>query len=271
MIYDMVIAVPVGIAAPGTPVVNYLDWGIDSILNQKTNYKFKLVFGADNNISDEAKRILEKHGVDVQWYEPYTFMRKGSIWRKIYDQWQRYDTKYVAFSHYDDMWHPEKIEHHLNAMEKEQLEMSWSYVRVIDENNTEITGTVGTHKTLNRNTLVSGTPYAFCHASVFNKQALFSTGILDYIDLSAANYETVQYIFSHKLNGRVIPDTFYYHRMHRDSITSQWGQEQDYMTKQREVANYSLKEVLEDRDKQNLGAVISEIEQYLASKEGVLS
>lgn len=270
--YDIVIAIPVGVGSPGTPIVEYLDHCIESIQNQKTNYTYKIVFGADNNISDEAKAVLEKRGVDVQWYEPYTFMRKGSIWRKIYDQWQKYDSKYVAFSHYDDVWHDNKIQAQLEVMERENLEVSWSSVRIIDGENNLIASSVPTHETLNRNTLrMGGAPYAFCHATFFNKSALFSTGILDLIDLSAANYETLQYFYSHKLNGHLVPNTFYYHRMHGDSITSQFGQELEYMTKQREEAKYSLQEVLDDRDRQNLSVIVGEIDAYLASKEEVNS
>ena len=114
---DLTIVIPIGVSSPGTPVVPYLKWCVESLKNQQTNYSYKVVFAADNNLPSEAAHILAESGFDVSLYEPYYFMRRGGIWKKIYTEWEKYDSKYIAFSHYDDMWSLDKIQNQISFME----------------------------------------------------------------------------------------------------------------------------------------------------------
>ena len=46
---DLIIAIPVGVSSPGTPVIPYLKECLQSLKNQKTSYKYKVVIASDNN------------------------------------------------------------------------------------------------------------------------------------------------------------------------------------------------------------------------------
>lgn len=261
---DLVIAVPVGVSSPGTPVVSYLNNCLRALKNQKTTYNYKVVVAADNNISQEAIDCILESKFDIQLYEPYYFMRRGGIWKKIYDQWSNFETKYIAWSHYDDMWGDNKIHSQISLMEKNNLEVSWSNVQIINKDNVIVSPNVIHHQTLNKETLRTGKPYAFCHATIFKKAALYETGILDKIEKGSAIYEDIQYIYSHKLKGMKDNNSTFYHRQHQDSVSNNFNTEKEYMTEQRIIANYSLEQVLKDAEDLNMHNVVEEIKKLLS-------
>ena len=62
---DIVIVIPLGISSPGTPVLQYLKWCIESLQNQKTSYKYKIIIASDDNIPDETKEYLKSINCDA--------------------------------------------------------------------------------------------------------------------------------------------------------------------------------------------------------------
>jgi hypothetical protein len=259
---DLTIVIPIGVSSPGTPVVPYLKWCVESLKNQQTNYSYKVVFAADNNLPSEAARVLAESGFDVSLYEPYYFMRRGGIWKKIYTEWEKYESKYIAFSHYDDMWSLDKIQNQISFMESNQLELSWSKVQVINETNSIVSPDVCKHSTLSKNTIRTGS-YAFCHSSMMKKEAWFNSGIVDKVEKGSAIYEQLQFIYSHKLKGAKDESSIFYHRTHSNSVSSQFTTEKDFMVEQRKIADYSIQQVWQDAEKLNVNSIIEEIEKTL--------
>jgi len=260
---DLVIAIPVGVSSPGTPVIPYLKACLNSLKNQKTSYKYKVVIASDNNVSTEAMDCMLESGFDMQLYEPYYFMRRGGIWKKIYDQWSNFETKYVAFCHYDDMWSENKIQSQLDLMEQNSLELSWSRVQAINDKSQIISDDLAGYQNLNKDSLKNGGSYAFSHSSIIKKQSLFDTGILNKIEKAAAIYEGLQFVYSHKLKGTKDNNCTFYHRVHGDSVSNQFHTETEFMKEQRIIADYSVQQVMKDADEVYIDEIKNEIEKYL--------
>lgn len=258
MIYDLCIVVPIGVSSPGTPLKKYLQFCVDSLRNQKTNYTYKVVFAADNNVDREIKDIINESGFDVQWFEPYYFMRKGGIWKKIYTIWEKENAKYIAFCHYDDLWSDNKIQSQIQLMEKEELEISWSKVIVVDSENRFCSNDVCSIQNFTKDTIYNSS-YAFCHSSIMKKDNFFKCGILDKVEKASAIYEKLQYIYCHKLKGKKDENSIFFHRVHQDSVTQNFNSEKDYMIQQRKVANYSLQDVIDDANSISITNIINEI------------
>lgn len=255
---DLLIVIPVGVSSPGTPIKKYLEYCIDSLKNQKTKFKYKVIFAADNNVSDEIKNIIFHSGFEVKWFEPFYFMRRGGIWKKIYSVWAAEDVEYVSFCHYDDLWSDNKVESQLNNLINNQHEISWCKVCIVDTNNNIISGDACSLNKLDKNSIY-GSSYAFCHSSIIKKQSLFESGILDKIENSSPVYEKLQFIYSHKLKGKKDDNCAFFHRVHNDSVTNNFNTEKDYMIEQRKIANYSIEEVIKDANNINFKKIIDEI------------
>ncbi|MFM1840065.1 MAG: hypothetical protein RIR47_114 [Bacteroidota bacterium] len=255
---DLCIVVPLGVSSPNTPIKKYLLDCINSLKNQKTKFSYDVIFACDDNVSDEIKEILLNSGFKIRWFEPYYFMRKGGIWKKIHTVWQSENSKYISFCHYDDMWSENKVESQIQFMIDNNLEMCWSKVQVINENNQICSNDICNLEVFNSRTIHSSS-YAFCHSSIMQKDLFLSSGILDYVDIGSALYERLQFIFSHKLNGKKDNNSCFFHRVHTDSVTNNFNSEKSYMTEQRKEANYSLQEVLEDANKIPLDKIIKSI------------
>lgn len=259
---DLVVVIPIGISSPGTPVVKFLNWCIESLQKQQTSFSYRVVFAADKNLPDDVFSILNNTGFEISLYEPYYFMRRGGIWKKIYTEWQNYDSKYVAFCHYDDLWGDNKIQNQLSFMETNSLELSWSKVQVINDNNMIVSPDVSGYSLLTKDTLRGGS-YAFSHSSILKKESWFNSGIVDKIERATAVYEHLQFLYSHKLKGKKDESSIFYHRSHGDSVSNQFNSEKEFMKEQRKIANYSLEEVLKDADAINPEQILKEIENSL--------
>lgn len=262
MKYDLIITVPLGVSIPGTPVKKFLEKSLDSLLGQKTNFKFKIIIAADTNIPEEIKKTIENRNIEICWYEPYYYFRKGGIWKKIYDQWEKFDTKYVAFCHYDDVWSNDKIQNQISFMEENKLELSWSKVIVIDKNDDYLSEDLSIWE-LNKNTIFSNS-YAFCHSSIITKEAIKKIDILSHKEKWSANYEKLFFVYCHKLRQKKCNNTIFFHRNHDNSITNTFNNESENIIKnQRNITNYSLKETIEDAHSIDIQNIIKKIlEEY---------
>lgn len=258
---DLTIVIPLGVSTPGTPVSKYLKWCIESFKNQKTKYNFDVIFACDDNVSDEVKHILTESGYTVSWYDEYYFFRKGSIWKKIFNEWMKADSNYVAFCHYDDVWSDNKIENQLDQMIKDDLDCTWSCVKIIDENNNilsgDVSGSIG--NCLTQQTIKLGGSYAFSHSTILNKHKFLNCGIENYIDISAAIYEQLHFIYCHKLKNFKNTDSVFYHRTHSNSISNTLNRESEYISNILKSVNHSLEEIQKDTNSIDIKSIIQGI------------
>jgi hypothetical protein len=248
------IVIPIGVGAPGTPVQAYLEESVNSILNQ-TSDDFILTVAADSNIPQRCKDFLAKNNVEVKWFEPFTYFRKGGIWKKIFDTWKDKDTKYLAFLHYDDLWDLEKLKIQVEKMEKEKLEASWSEAYIIDGSG-NMNPNDYSFQEITANTVGSRT-MAFAHSVIVSREAMMNSGILDHQDLWAANFEDVWALYVHKIkNAKKAPGAKIFWRNHSMNISNTVSETVDFVKEQRAQTSYSLEETLQDSSKISLQALV---------------
>ena len=73
--------------------------------------------------------------------------------KKIFLEWEKIDTKYIAFCHYDDIWSENKIQSQLDLMNENSLDLSWSSVKIINENNQIVSSDLASRTSLNEDTI----------------------------------------------------------------------------------------------------------------------
>ena len=259
---DLTIVVPLGVSSPGTPVLEFLNWSLNSLTKQETNFSYDIIVACDENVSEETKNILAEHKVVVKWYEPYYYMRRGGIWKKIHEQWELSNSKYIAFCHYDDVWEKNKIQSQLTLMENNSLDLSWSKVQAINNSNSIVSSDLCRYDTLDKNSIRGGS-YAFTHSSILKKDSFLACGISEKVEYATTIDEHLQFIYSHKLKGMKDPNTIFYHRIHENSVSNQFNVEKEYMTEQRKIVNYSLNQAQIDGDSLNIDSLIRDIESSL--------
>ena len=265
---DLTVVVPLGISSPGTPVIRFLEASIESLQKQQTNYKYEIIFACDDNVSVEVKNLLTSTGCTISWYEPYSFFRKGSIWRKITNEWNKVDSKYVSFCHYDDLWATDRVETQLTFMNSEKLDLTWTGVVVIDENN-KILGNPPCPEFLSRNTIIQGPAYAFSHSSIVSKHSFFNCGIMEHLDNNAPQYEYLFWLYSHKLKGKKNSnyDFRFIMREHSSSMTQWYNKitntnqlpENNEISELREIGEYSFEQIKKDYNSVDVSSIIKSI------------
>lgn len=245
------IVIPIGVAAPGTPVLSLLEKSIDSILNQ-TSKDFILTVASDTDVSDECKKLLEEKKLNVRWHEPGTFFRRGGIWKKITDAWQAVDSKYVAFLHYDDFWHEEKLSKQIELMEQWDLGCSWAETYVVDGADNLVSGDCAYWNSFSKETIGSRT-VAFAHSAIMRKEDFFNSGIMAHELRWAPCFEDLFTMYAHSTSGRKAVGAKFYWRDHSLNMSntlctwtqpnSQWREE---VLKQQAASSYSNSEVSDD-------------------------
>lgn len=236
------VVIPIGVSAPGTPVLSLLEKSISCIQNQTINVK--LTVASDTDVSEECKTLLKNMNVNVEWYEPGTFFRRGGIWKKITDNWSKVDSEYVAFLHYDDLWDISKAQLQIEAMEKMNIGCSWSETYVIDGNDTPITSDCARWWEFNKTTL-GGRTTAFAHSCIVRKDAFFNSGIMEHEQKWSACFEDIFALYMHSTKGTKVVGAKFFWRNHDMNMTNtlcQWTQPnsqwRDEVLRQQEQGSY---------------------------------
>jgi hypothetical protein len=213
------IVIPIGVSQPGTPVLELLEKSIESIQNQSSK-DFILTVASDNNVSDECKALLQAKNVEVKWFEPGSFFRRGGIWKKITDTWKTSDTKYLAFMHYDDIWDSKKLEVQIEIMEKENLNSSWSEVYVIDDTDSITSGDCSFFSEFSRET-VGRRSVAQAHSMIVERESFFSSGIMEFENMWSPVFEDLFMVFCNKQgNGKKVSGAKFYWRNHSMNMSN---------------------------------------------------
>jgi glycosyltransferase involved in cell wall biosynthesis len=257
------IVIPIGVSQPGTPVLDLLEKSIDSIQRQ-TSSNYVLTVAADSNVSDDCKKLLSEKGVNVKWFEPASFFRRGGIWKKISETWKSTDTKYLAFLHYDDMWHSQKLEIQVKEMEANKLAYSWSETYVIDKNTNVVSGDcsfVEKFDTTNIHVKTLG----LAHAMIVNREDFFSSGILEFEDKWSPVWENLFILHMQRSgNGKKAPGSKFFWRNHDMNMTNSIFVDpllKPVMDEQHIIGNYSRDEIDIDHEFMNrhMNSLINEI------------
>lgn len=251
------IVLPLGVGAEGTPVQKYLEQSVASILDQ-TDKNVLLTVAADKNIPERCVNFLVKNNIRIQWFEEYSYFRPGSIWKKIFDSWKTIDSNYVGFLHYDDLWDRNKLKIQVDLLEQNNLFGAWSEVYTIDENS-QITSSDLSFKSLSIDTV--GRKFcAFCHSTIVDKQALFSSGILNHENTWGGNFEKLLAVYLHKIKKvQKAEGAKFYWRNHTSNITHTLQENKEVTVTQRKVTGYTFSQTLVDIESTKLPDLIQEV------------
>lgn len=67
------IVIPIGVAAPGTPVQKYFEYGVNSLLAQEY---VDVWIAADENVPDRIKEFIIEKNLNVKWFTEFSYFRK---------------------------------------------------------------------------------------------------------------------------------------------------------------------------------------------------
>jgi hypothetical protein len=257
------IVIPIGVSQPGTPVLSLLEKSVGSILNQ-TSKEFILTVASDDNIPDTHKKFLEDAGVQVKWFPPASFFRRGGIWKKITETWKDSDTKYLSFLHYDDFWDIKKLELQVQAMEEKNLSTSWSEVYVIDGESRVVSGDCATFQHFTKEN-AGFTSTAWAHSVITRRDTFFESGIVEHQDRWSPLFEMLYKVYLHKQgNGEKVAGSRFFWRNHEMNMTNSIFVDpalKPIMEEQRVIGEYPSDNV--DRDynamREQMNQIINEI------------
>ena len=258
------VVIPIGVAAPGTPVQNFFEEGLNSLLQQ--TLPVDIWIAADENIPDRIKKVIEEHSLQVKWFPSHSFYRKGSIWKKIWETWKENDSEYVAFMHYDDLWHPQKAELQLNHINEKALNGSWTEVYYIDKNSRVISGDCSFIQEYSPHNMGMRTA-GFAHSCVVSRKELYASELEKCIEEGAGIFEDVWALYMGKI-GRIVktPGAKFFWRDHEMNLTSTAREHVDYVIEQRSECGYTLDETMNDAKK--LNPLLQEAYRVAISKLG---
>ena len=251
------VVIPIGVGAENTPIQQYLETSVNSILNQTCN-EIILTVAADSNIPQRCIDFLNKKKVEIKWFDSFTYFRHGGIWKKIADTWRDTNTNYIAFMHYDDIWDLNKAKIQIDLMEEQNLNGSFSEVYICD-NTDSIISKDQSFSDLSINTIGTRT-CAFAHSTIIARHALQESGIFQYENNWAANFEDLWALYIHKLktikkaNGAKM-----FWRTHDHSVSATFKEESEIIQYQRNITKYTLTDTLKDAYKIDLDDIKKEI------------
>jgi hypothetical protein len=239
------VVIPIGVASPGTPIPEYLINSIES-LKQQTFEDILITVAADENIPDNVKNILTEYGVNVEWFPPYSFFTKEGMWGKIFRCWEKYESEYVAFLHYDDIWEASKAQNQINFIEQNNLEGSWSAVYLIDDNNNIISGDSMRWTHFEKEYIKSFHPW-ICHATIINRNSILNSGILEYREKWTTVFENVFTAFLMKIkNVKKCDNAILCWRHHSEQMTHALGRDTSIDSNARLITQYDPEDCRQD-------------------------
>ena len=242
------IVMPIGVSQPGTPVLSLLEKSIDSILNQSFKH-YIFTVAADENVSTECKKLLEKKGVDVMWFPTASFFRRGGIWKKITEAWKTTSTKYLAFIHYDDLWDSSKLKKQLMFMESESLNSSWSELYLIDDNHNVNPNDYARFEQFDVDNVGLRTP-AMAHSMIVKRTSFFDSGIMEFENTWSPVWEDLFVLYMNKQGkGKKSHGAKMMWRNHRMNMSNSIFIDpllKDVLAEQKTIGEYSNEECEQD-------------------------
>jgi hypothetical protein len=243
------IVIPIGVSSPGTPIPEFLLNSIESLKEQTLNNIF-ITVAADENISDTCKQVLKDTNVNIEWFSPYSYFTKEGLWGKIFKCWEKYESEYVSFLHYDDLWESNKAQNQINFIKENNLDGCWSQVYLINDNNEIVSGDSMMLKELSANSVGHLIPW-MCHSTIIKKETILNCGILKYREKWNCDFEWLYTVFLHKIkNLKKCEDAIFLWRQHPNQVSHNQGmnmkEDNEHVKEQRTIIGYSFDETMED-------------------------
>jgi hypothetical protein len=241
------VVMPIGVGAPGTPVLRHLRSSLDCLARQ-TFRDFRVTVAADENVSAEARSLVEAYGAELAWYPKDTYFRPGGIWKKITDQWQAVPSEYVAYFHYDDLWDVTKLAEQIALIESRALNGCYAAGLRIDDDGVVTPGDIAL-PSLDPSQAGSHPGAWTLHSLLLRREAILGSGLLEHELTWAAIFEQLFFVYVLKL-GRVekCSTTTFFYRDHPATITNTVTEEEAFVEDARAETGYTLAATLADAD-----------------------
>jgi hypothetical protein len=252
------VVMPIGVGAPGTPVIRHLRASLDCLARQ-TFRDFAVTVAADENISPEARSLVEAYGAELVWYPKDTYFRPGGIWKKITDQWQRVDSDYVAYFHYDDLWATTKLAEQVALIESRALNGCYTAGERIDDDGVITPGDIAL-PALDPSQAGSHPGAWTLHSMLLRRNAILGSGLLEHEQSWAAIFEQLFFLYVLKL-GRVekCGTTTFYYRDHPATISNTVREEEAFVEDARAETGYTLEATLADAEEIDLDSLAARL------------
>jgi glycosyltransferase involved in cell wall biosynthesis len=252
------VVMPIGVGAPGTPVIRHLRASLDCLARQ-TFRDFAVTVAADENISPEARSLVEAYGAELVWYPKDTYFRPGGIWKKITDQWQRVDSDYVAYFHYDDLWATTKLAEQFALIESRALNGCYTAGERIDDDGVITPGDIAL-PALDPSQAGSHPGAWTLHSMLLRRNAILGSGLLEHEQSWAAIFEQLFFLYVLKL-GRVekCGTTTFYYRDHPATISNTVREEEAFVEDARAETGYTLEATLADAEEIDLDSLAARL------------
>jgi hypothetical protein len=253
------VVMPLGVGAPGTPVLDHLQTSLGCLADQ-TLPGVKVTVSADENIPAEARELIESHGFEIAWYPQDTYYRPGGIWKKITDQWQKVDSDYVAFLHYDDCWEVDKLAEQVGFIEHGGLNGCYTRGYRMDNDGSVISGDLALHA-VDRSQAGMHPGAWVVHALLMRRDTILESGILDHQDRWSAIFEQLYFLYALKVGGVAkCNTTAFYWRDHPHNMTNTSADETvEHVVAQRERTSYTLADAEADAGEINFDALVEQV------------
>jgi glycosyltransferase involved in cell wall biosynthesis len=241
------VVMPIGVGAPGTPVLRHLRSSLDCLARQ-TFRDFRVTVAADENISAEARSLVEAYGAEIVWYPKDTYFRPGGIWKKITDQWQAVPSDYVAYFHYDDLWDETKLAEQVALIESRALNGCYTAGLRIDDDGVVTPGDIAL-PALEPSQAGSHPGAWTLHSMLLRRDAILGSGLLEHELTWAAIFEQLFFVYVLKL-GRVekCTTTRFFYREHPATISNTVTEAEAFVEDARAETGYTLEATLADAD-----------------------
>ena len=252
------VVMPIGVGAPGTPVLRHLRASLDCLARQ-TFRDFRVTVAADENIAPEARSLVEAYGADIVWYPKDTYFRPGGIWKKITDQWQEVDSDYVAYFHYDDLWDETKLAEQVALIESRALNGCYTAGLRIDDDGVVTPGDIAL-PALDPSQAGSHPGAWTLHSMLLRRDAILGSGLLAHEQSWAAIFEQLFFLYVLKL-GRVekCTTTTFFYRDHPATISNTVREEEAFVEDARAETGYTLEATLADADAIDLDGLAAQL------------
>lgn len=243
--YKLHIVIPIGVSSPGTPIPEFLLNGIESLKSQTLD-NILITVAADKNIPEISKSILTKTGVNIEWFPSHSYFSKEGMWGKIIRCWEKYDSEFVSFLHYDDLWEENKALNQIDFIEKNNLDGCWSQVYLINDKN-EITSGDSMEWLEFKKELVGQFHPWLPHSTIVKKDKILNSGILEFREKWSGEFEKIYVTFLQKIkNLKKCDNAIFLWRTHDNQVSWNVQEDKEYVQLQREATGYTLTETMND-------------------------
>lgn len=200
-----------------TPLYNsekYIRDTIDSVLNQTyDNWEMIIVDDCSNDSSGDIVKNYVERDKRIKYIKLEKNMGVSNARNMAI---RRSKGKFIAFLDSDDIWKFNKLEKQINFMMKNNLSITFTGYKMIDDNNNDLNKTIKVPKEIDYKELLKGNTIG-CFTVVIDKEKL---GIIEMTEIKHEDYVTWLSILKRGYKAYGLNEVLGFYRKSNNSITT---------------------------------------------------